>query len=224
MDVGRETHEETLHKSHEETRWGKTCRLCAISLLLLAATVVTLSESYNIKSWGLAGSKVLSTISIERKWNYCLLRKKPLSVKEILCCRKQKIGIWKKNQILLMRIWKCFSQEKPLCAVSSKRNDVIVGLHNYVLTAFSPFTVQQAPPDYKESCTSYNVLIMCFSFPWPSQKTHIFLIYFNLADNMFRLVALITYANQLINDHKSKLIYKQTKDKSLSLSQNHGMS
>ena len=41
---------------------------------------------------------------------------------------------------------------------------------------------------------------------------------------MFRLVALITYANQLINDHKSKLIYEQTKDKSLSLSQNHGMS
>ena len=55
--------------------------------------------------------------------------------------------------------------------------------------------------------TDLTYPIVCFSFPWPSQKPHIFLMYWNLADNMFRLVALITYANRLINDHKSKLEY-----------------
>ena len=58
-----------------------------------------------------------------------------------------------------------------------------------------------------EACeqTNFALRIMCSSFPRPSQKTHIFLVYWNLTDNMFRLVALITYANLLINDHKSKL-------------------
>ena len=46
------------------------------------------------------------------------------------------------------------------------------------------------------------ILMVCFSFPRPSKKTNIFRIYWTLAENMFRLVALCTY------NHKS--YYKQS--------------
>ena len=63
---------------------------CSYNYAATAATVVSLSESYDIKSWGLAGSNVLSTTSIEGNEMELLIIAQEATVTERNCLMSQK--------------------------------------------------------------------------------------------------------------------------------------